>query len=304
MSKRDFLTLSDLSLKEHQALIARARALKAARQRHEVVKTLEGRTLAMVFEKPSTRTRLSFEAAIQQLAGGAVVLTSSESQLGRGETIADTARVMSRYVDCIMFRTFADERLREMAQHATVPVINGLSDGAHPVQLLADLQTVEERLGSYAGKTMTFVGDGSSNMARSWMEAARHFGFQLRLGAPEGYRPPAPELAACAQHVTVFADPLEAVKGADVVITDTWTSMGQEAESALRLKAFQGFRVDDAMVQQAASHAIVLHCLPAHRDEEITSSVLDGPRSAVWDEAENRMHAQKALLEMLILGKV
>jgi ornithine carbamoyltransferase len=297
--KKDFLTLSDLSIDEHRALFRRAHELKAARRRGEAVSTLAGRSLLLIFEKSSTRTRLSFEAAIGQLGGSAITLPMQDSQMSRGETLADTARVASRYVDAIMFRTFGDERLREFAAAATVPVINGLSDGGHPVQILADLFTVEEKLGGVAGRTLAFIGDCASNMARSFCEAAPLFGFQLRLAAPEGYRPPVAELRGA----QLTANPAEAAAGADVVITDVWTSMGQEKESAARLAAFRGFIVDEALLARAASHAVVLHCLPAHRGEEISAAVLDGPRSAVLDEAENRMHVQKALLEQLILRK-
>ena len=296
--KRDFLRLSDLSADEHEALFRRAHALKAARRRGEVVSTLAGRSLLLLFEKASTRTRLSFEAAIGQLGGSAITLPMLESQLSRGETLADTARVASRYVDAIMFRTFADARLRELAEAATVPVINGLSDGGHPVQILADLFTVEERLGTVRGRTLAFIGDCASNMALSFCEAAPIFGFKLRLAAPEGYRPPADALRGA--HLT--AVPEEAARGADVVITDVWISMGQEKEAAARRAAFKGFIVDEALLSHAAQDAVVLHCLPAHRGEEIAASVLEGPQSAVLDEAENRMHVQKALLERLILG--
>jgi ornithine carbamoyltransferase len=298
--KRDFLRLSDLTKDEHRALFRRARDLKAKRAAHEVVRTLEGRSLLLLFEKASTRTRISFEAAIGQLGGQAISLPMQDSQLARGEPLEDTARVASRYVDAIMFRTHADERLSVLAKAATVPVINGLSDGGHPVQVLADLLTVEERLGQVQGKTLAFIGDCASNMARSFCEAAPLFGFTLRLAAPEGYRPPAAEL----QGATVTAVPAEAVQGADVVITDVWTSMGQEAESKARLKAFAGYSVDHALLSKAAPDAVVLHCLPAHRGEEISADVIDGPRSAVWDEAENRLHVQKALLELLILGRL
>jgi ornithine carbamoyltransferase len=295
--KRDFLRLTDLTLEEHRALFKRAHELKKKRQAREVVQTLAGRSLLMLFEKASTRTRISFEAAIGQLGGQAISLPAQDSQLARGEPLEDTARVASRYVDAIMFRTHADSRLTTLAKAATVPVINGLSDGGHPVQVLADLFTVEERLGQVQGKTLAFIGDCASNMALSFLEAAPIFGFTLKLAAPEGYRPP----AAAMRKATMTSVPAEAVKGADVVITDVWTSMGQEAESKARLKAFAGYTVDDAMVAKAAPGAVVLHCLPAHRGEEITASVIDGPRSAVLDEAENRMHVQKALLELLIL---
>ena len=296
--KRDFLRLSDLTREEHRALFRRARELKEKRRRHEEVRTLAGRSLLMLFEKASTRTRISFEAAIGQLGGQAISLPTQDSQLARGEPLEDTARVASRYVDAIMFRTHADARLEALAKAATVPVINGLSDGGHPVQVLADLLTVEERLGSTQGRKLAFVGDCASNMARSFCEAAPLFGFELRLAAPEGYRPPASELRGA----SVTAAPAEAVRGADVVVTDVWTSMGQEAESKARLAALRGYAVDEALLAKATPSAIVLHCLPAHRGEEIAAGVIDGPRSAVWDEAENRLHVQKALLELLILG--
>jgi len=285
--KRDFLKLADLTLAEHRVLFLRAAELKKKRRQ----RTLEGRSLLLLFEKASTRTRISFEAAIGQLGGHAVTLPMSESQVPRGETLEDTARVASRYVDAIMFRTHGDDRLQALARAATVPVINGLSDGGHPVQVLADLFTVEERLGSVEGKLFAFVGDGASNMALSFLEAAPIFRFTLRLAAPEGYRPAGARVST----------PAEAVNGADVVITDVWISMGQEKESAARKKAFSGYMVDEQLMSRAAKHAIVLHCLPAHRGEEITAEVLDGPQSAVLDEAENRLHVQKALLEKLLL---
>ena len=297
--KKDFLQLSDLTPDEHKALFRRAHELKAKRRAHEPVQTLLGRTLLLLFEKASTRTRISFEAAIGQLGGSAVTLPTQDSQIARGETLEDTARVASRYVDAVMFRTHGDDRLRAFAEAATVPVINGLSDGGHPVQILADLFTVEEKLGSVQGKTLAFIGDCASNMALSFCEAAPIFGFNLRLAAPEGYRPP----AAALRGATVRGDAAEAAQGADVVITDVWTSMGQEKEAAARKAALSGFMVDEKLLQKAAAHAIVLHCLPAHRGEEISAAVLDGPRSAVLDEAENRMHVQKALLEHLILRR-
>ena len=292
--KRDFLALSDFTAAEHAALFQRAHELKALRRRSEPVHTLDGRTLLLLFEKHSTRTRLSFEAAIGQLGGTAITLPMQESQISRGETLADTAAVASRYVDAIMFRTHADERLRELAKHSSVPVINGLTDGGHPVQLLADLFTVEERFGSVRGRTIAWVGDGASNMALSWIEAARVFGFALRVCAPEGFQP---TRGAAFELVN---DPADAVRGADVVTTDVWISMGQEKEAAERRRAFATYRVDEALLARARPDAIVLHCLPAHRGEEITAGVIDGPQSVVLDEAENRMHVQKALLEALI----
>jgi ornithine carbamoyltransferase len=300
---RHFLTLSDLSFAEHRALFARAHALKAGRRAHQVERSLEGRTLVLVFEKASTRTRLSFEAAMFQLGGSAITLPYHESQLSRGEPLADTARVISGYADAIMVRTFGDERLAEFAKHSSVPVVNGLTDGGHPVQILADLFTIEERLGSFEGKTVAWIGDGASNMALSWIEAAGLFGFELRICAPEGFRPPEPAVASAQGRVKLFDDPGAAASGADVVTTDVWTSMGQEAESARRKEAFRGYCVDTALVACAEPTAIVLHCLPAHRGEEITEGVIDSAQSAIWQEAENRMHVQKALLETLILGQ-
>jgi ornithine carbamoyltransferase len=297
--KRDFLTLSDFSIDEHRALFRRAHELKAKRRLGEPVQTLAGRSLLLLFEKASTRTRISFEAAIGQLGGSCVTLPMQESQIARGETLEDTARVASRYVDAIMFRTHGDDRLRAFAQAATVPVINGLSDGGHPVQILADLFTVEERLGEIEGKTLAFVGDCASNMALSFCEAAPLFGFSLRLAAPEGYRPPASALRGA----RVTSNPVEAAQGADVIVTDVWISMGQEKEAAARKAALGNFIVDEGLMKHASAHAIVLHCLPAHRGEEISAAVIDGPRSAVLDEAENRLHVQKALLEHLILRR-
>lgn len=297
--KKDFLQLSDLSPEEHRALFQRAHGLKTKRRLHEAVHTLAGRSLLLLFEKASTRTRISFEAAIGQLGGSAITLPLQDSQIARGETLEDTARVASRYVDAILFRTHGDDRLRAFAQAATVPVINGLSEGGHPVQILADLFTVEEKLGGVQGKIFAFVGDCASNMALSFCEAAPLFGFELRLAAPEGYFPPAP----LQRGAKVTSDPAEAARGADVLITDVWISMGQEKEAAARKAALGGFIVDERLLQQASPHAIVLHCLPAHRGEEISAAVLDGAQSAVLDEAENRMHLQKALLEHLILRR-
>jgi len=297
----NFLTLSDLPLAAHQRLFDRAAELKARRKRGERDATLAGRTLVLIFEKASTRTRLSFEAAIGQLGGQAITLSTTDSQLSRGESWSDTARVVSGYADAVMIRTFADERLQEFARASRVPVINGLTDGGHPVQLLADLFTIRERLGSIENRAVAWVGDGASNMARSWVEAAAIFGFELRICAPQGYRPPPGSLHERARLVET---PARAVEGADVVTTDVWTSMGQEKESQQRRAAFAGYCVDAALLAQAKPGAIVLHCLPAHRGEEITSDVLDGPHSAAWDEAENRMHVQKALLEALILAQV
>jgi ornithine carbamoyltransferase len=300
--KRDFLKLSDLSTAEHQRLFSRAIQLKAERKAGQTHTTLAGKTIGLIFEKPSTRTKLSFEAASLQLGGTVITLQSGESQIARGEPVRDTARVASSYVDLLMLRTFGDERLEEFARYSSVPVINGLSDGGHPVQLLADLMTVIERLGSLRDRKVAWVGDGSSNMAHSWIEAAGIFEFQLNLCAPEGFRPAKSRYQNIPQ-MKLFNNPKEAVAGCDVVTTDVWTSMGQEKESADRLRAFQGYQVTLELLDAAAKNAMVLHCLPAHRGEEITDEVIEDPRSAIFDEAENRMHAQKALMELL-LGKL
>ena len=300
-TKRDFLKFTDLTLDEHLGLFRRAAVLKDARRHHRVVRTLAGRTLVMIFEKASTRTRLSFEAAMLQLGGSCIDLSAQNSQMSRGEPLADTARVTGRYCDVVMMRTFADSRIEEFAQHCQVPVINGLTDGGHPVQVLTDLFTIEEKLGPVKGKTLAFIGDTGSNMGRSFTRASSLFDFQLRLASPPGYHP-APDVVATAKsHVQLLRDPKEAVKGADVVITDVWTSMGQEAESKQRLADLGGYQVNAELMKLAAPHAIFLHCLPAHRDEEVTAEVIDGRQSVVWDEAENRLHVQKALLEYLVL---
>jgi len=300
--KRDFLKLRDRSPAEYRKLFDRTHELKRRRKANRIDSTLLGKTLVLLFEKASTRTRLSFEAAMFQLGGHAIDLPMSQSQLNRGEPLTDTAKVLSGYADCVVFRTHGDDRLETFAKTATVPVINGLSDGGHPVQVLTDLFTIEEKLGGVAGKKIAFVGDGASNMARSFVEASRLFEFELHLGSPNEFRPPQSDLDQAGKWTRVFADPREAVAAADVVITDVWTSMGQEAETARRLEAFKGFTLDNALLNFAKPTAPVLHCLPAHRGEEIAGEVIDGPRSVVFEEAENRMHVQKALLEQLLLG--
>ncbi len=302
VKKRDFLKFTDLSLDEHLGLFRRAAQLKEARRQHRVVRTMAGRTLTMIFEKASTRTRLSFEAAMLQLGGSCIDLSAQNSQMSRGEPLADTARVTGRYCDVVMMRTSADARIEEFAVHCEVPVINGLTDGGHPVQILTDLFTIEEKLGPVKGKTLAFVGDTGSNMGRSFSRATSLFGFKLRLASPEGYHPPSEVVEEGAPGaVQLLRDPKEAVRDADVVITDVWTSMGQEAESAKRLKELSSYQVTPELMKLAAPHALFLHCLPAHREEEVTASVIDGPQSVVWDEAENRLHVQKALLEYLVL---
>jgi ornithine carbamoyltransferase len=298
---RHFLRLSDFTRDELHAVVARAAALKTERAAGRRDVTLPGRGVALVFEKASTRTRVSFEAAIAELGGHAIGVDAKTSQLGRGEPLADTARVLSRYVDAIVFRTSTTARLHELAAAATVPVINGLSDDAHPMQLLADMQTLREHFGATEGKHVTFLGDGSSNMARSFVEAAPLFGFTLRVVCPAAYAPPTAEVALAGAHVSVEHDPAIAARDTDVIVTDVFTSMGQEAEAAARATAFAGFMLDDAVVDAAPPHAIVLHCLPAHRGEEISASVMDSPRAfRIWDEAENRMHTAKAVLEFLL----
>jgi ornithine carbamoyltransferase len=301
LTARHFLRLTDLPPEEHRALFARAAELKRRRRAHALDVSLAGRTLVLLMEKASTRTRLSFAAAIGQLGGHAVELAAASSQLARGEPLGDTARVVSGYADAVVFRTSLDSRLQEYTAASSIPVINGLSDGGHPVQVLADLFTVEEALGSVRGRTLAFIGDCASNMALSFLEAAPLFDFALRLSAPQGYRPPPEKLAAAAGHVTLVENPEDAVHGAEVVSTDVWASMGQEVQAAQRRAALQGYTVDEALLRRASPGAIVLHCLPAHRGEEITDAVMRGPQSRIWEEAENRMHVQKALLEHLIL---
>jgi ornithine carbamoyltransferase len=299
MSTRHFLTLTDLTPDELGALIARAGELKAAHRRGERQVRYPGKVMAMLFEKSSTRTRASFEAAWTHLGGHSMFLSPRDIQLGRGETVEDSARVLSRMVDVLVVRTAAHERLELLAGHSTVPVINALTDRFHPCQLLADILTWTERHGDIRGRSAAFVGDGN-NVCQSWIKAARAFGFRLHIAAPAGYRPEPALLAAHADCVQVTNDPAAAVAGADVVITDVWASMGQEDESAARQAAFAGYQVDPALMARAAPGAIFMHCLPAHRGEEVAAAVIDGPQSVVWDEAENRLHAQKALLELLL----
>jgi ornithine carbamoyltransferase len=291
---RDFLAIIDFSSDELEALLQRAHRLKAG----EDTSRLAGKSLAMIFKKSSTRTRVSFEVAMTQLGGHALFLSDRDSQIGRGETIYDTAHVLSRMVDGITIRTFAHEEVEELAQHATVPVINALTDLLHPCQVVADLQTIAEEFGPDLGaRTVAWIGDGN-NMANSWLNAAYRLGFELRLACPQGYDPDAATLkrARGAGNVVLTRDPAEAAEGADVVTTDVWASMGQEDEQAERAKAFAGFVVDGALMKRAHPKAIFLHCLPAHRGEEVTASVIDGPQSRIFDEAENRLHAQKAIL--------
>ncbi len=299
MAVRHFLSLLDFTPDELRALIARAIELKALQQQHACGEPLKNRVLGMVFEKSSTRTRVSFEAAMAQFGGHAIFLSPRDTQLGRGEPIEDTARVLSRMVDAIMVRTFEHEKLERLAAHSRVPVINGLTDLVHPCQLLADMQTWFERHGDIAGRTVAWIGDGN-NMCNSYINAARQFDFALRIACPEGYDPDSRLLAAAGGRVELTRDTQAAAAGVDLVVTDVWASMGQEEEQARRERDFAAFQVDAAVMDAAAPESLFMHCLPAHRGEEVTAEVIDGPHSVVWDEAENRLHAQKALLEFLL----
>ncbi len=298
---RDFLALTDFSPSELRALFALADQMRRGEYRR---RPLEGMALAMLFMKSSTRTRVSFEVGAWQLGAHALFLTPRDVQLGRGEAVADTARVLDRMVQGIMIRTFAHADLEEYAQHSEVPVINGLSDLHHPCQILADLLAVQQHLGSFEGKTIAWIGDGN-NMANSWCDAAAQLGFTLRLACPEGYDPDAAILARALTggNVQLVRDPQEAASGADVITTDVWASMGQEDEQEKRAKAFSAFQVNAALMARAKREAIFLHCLPAHRGEEVTAEVIDGPQSRVWDEAENRLHVQKAVMAVLMGGE-
>jgi len=300
-TKRDFLRLTDLDRSELLDLLERAAEWKLLGKGGP--RPLERMTIGLVFEKASTRTRVSFEVAAFQLGANTMMLSPRDTQLGRGEPIRDTARVLARYLDCLVVRTFGHDTLEEMARFADVPVVNALTDASHPCQLLADLLTITERFGADAlakgGLSIAWIGDGN-NMANSWLEACALLGFDLRLACPEGYDPDPALLARAGGRARVVRAPREAAEGAHVVNTDVWASMGQEGEAAERQRRFAGFIVDDALLRVARPDAIVLHCLPAHRGEEITDAVLEGPHSAVFDEAENRLHAQKALLELLL----
>jgi len=296
---RHFLDLDRTAPADLRHIADLSAALKAGQPYDGIgAAPLAGKTLAMMFERPSTRTRVSFELAARQLGGEVVVLDHTNTHLGRGETIADTARVLSRYADVIILRATDHAKLQEMAAHAGVPVINGLTDRSHPCQVMADVMTIEERLGDIAGTTVAWSGDGN-NMATSLIHAAVQFGFELRLACPKELPPSAAALAWAAERqgrILVGDDPVAAVSGADCVVTDTWVSMGDEAEEARRRALLEPYRVDAGLMAHAALHAIFLHCLPAHRGDEVTDEVMDGPQSAVWDEAENRLHAQKAIL--------
>jgi ornithine carbamoyltransferase len=303
-SLRHFLQLQDLSTDELLYVLERAKLIKDKFKRYEPHRPLHDRTLAMVFEKASTRTRVSFEAGMYQMGGSVIHLTTTDSQLGRSEPIEDTARVVSRMVDLVMIRTFEQTRLETFAAHSRVPVINGLTNEFHPCQILADVFTYIETRGSLSGKIVAWVGD-ANNMAYTWIQAAERLGFTLHVSAPTGYLlDPARLTSVKPGVVKEFADPNEACKGAHLVTTDVWTSMGYEAENEERRKAFADWCVDQDMMAQATPTALFMHCLPAHRGEEVTAEVIDGPQSVVWDEAENRLHVQKALMEFLLLGRL
>jgi ornithine carbamoyltransferase len=301
--KKDLLRILDLTDKELIRFLDRADRMKKLAKGPRMPAPLKGKSLAMLFQKASTRTRVSFEVGMTRLGGHALFLSPQDTQIGRGEPVRDTARVLARYADAIMIRTFAHVVAEELAAHSEVPVINGLTDDHHPCQILADLQTARERGKKLRGMTVAFVGDGN-NVANSWVEAAHLLGFTLRVACPKGFEPKADVMAEAETvgrgDVRIVRDPVEAATGADVLYTDVWTSMGKEGEQKRRLKAFKGFCLDGRLLAAARKDAIVMHCLPAHRGEEITDEVIEGPQSAVWDEAENRMHVQMAILEALI----
>jgi len=300
---RHFLRLRDFERAEFEHLFKRTAVIKERFKNYVAYQPLVDRMLAMVFEKSSTRTRVSFEAGIYQLGGSSIVLNMGETQLGRGEPIEDVARVVSRMVDIVMIRTFEHAIIERFAAQSRVPVINGLTNEHHPCQVLADVYTLQEHRGPIEGRTVAWIGDGN-NMCNTWIEAAVLLGFDLHVATPRAYAPSRAFVEHGGTRVKLFTDPMEAVEGADVVTTDVWTSMGFEAENDTRQKAFAGFMVDAAMMARAKTDALFMHCLPAHRGEEVAADVVDGPQSVVWDEAENRLHVQKALMEYLLLGKV
>lgn len=300
--KKDFLSLSDWSLSDLEDIFALTRDLKAKQQQGQPHRLLEGKTLAMIFEKSSTRTRVSFEVGMYQLGGHALFLHSGTTQMGRGEPIRDSAKVMARYCDGVMIRTFSHAIVEEFAAHSSVPIINGLTDLNHPCQLLADLFTVREHRPNYRDLVYCWIGDGN-NMANSWINAASVFGFELRLATPQGYEPDAGVVAQARQagaRLILTNDPREAAAGADILNTDVWASMGQEEEQQVRAGDFAGFQINSELLSIAAGDALVMHCLPAHRDEEITNEVMEGPQSIIFDEAENRLHVQKAIMATLM----
>ena len=299
---KHFLTLLDLDKSQLQKLLQRAIELKAMRNAGEDHQYFKSRVMGMIFDKSSTRTRVSFEAAMAQFGGHAIFLSPRDTQLGRGEPIEDTARVLSRMVDIIMIRTFAHSGIEAFAANSRVPVINALTDMYHPCQLLADMQTFVEHRGNIKGSTIAWIGDGN-NMCHSYINAARQFEFTLKIAAPKGYEPDAEIMRAAGDRITLCHDPREACEGADMISTDVWASMGQEEEQTKRSKAFADFQVTKDLMRLAKKDALFMHCLPAHRGEEVAAEVIDGPQSVVWDQAENRLHSQKALIEILLQQK-
>jgi ornithine carbamoyltransferase len=301
--KKDLLSFAEMEPADFEDIWLRAARLKKMLKEGKEHASLKGKTLGMIFDKSSTRTRISFEVGMYQLGGIALFLNSRDTQIGRGETIADSARMMSRYLNGIMIRTFAQKSVEELASYASIPVINGLTDLLHPCQILADLFTIIEKKGSYDGVKVAYIGDGN-NVANSWIEAAAKLPFNLALACPEGYDPDGTIMRESAKEskgrVTLYRDPFDAARDADVLYTDVWTSMGQEAESQERKKIFKNFQINQALLGTAKKDVVVMHCLPAHRGEEITADVIDGPQSVVIDEAENRLHVQKAVLEILL----
>ncbi|HOG08349.1 MAG: ornithine carbamoyltransferase [Syntrophales bacterium] len=301
--KKDLLSEFDLAKDDFECIFEKAKRQKRIHEEGRFYQPLRGKTLGMIFDKSSTRTRISFEVGMYQLGGIALFLNSRDTQLGRGENIMDSARIMSRYLDGIMIRTFSQKAVEEFARHASIPVINGLTDLLHPCQILSDLFTIMEKKGAYEGKTIAYIGDGN-NIANSWINAAARLPIRLALACPEGYRPDRRILARALKNngadILLTDRPEEAVKGADIVYTDVWASMGQEHEQEERAGRFQRFQVNERLLKHARKDALVMHCLPAHRGEEITAEVLDGPQSIVVDQAENRLHVQKAILEILL----
>ncbi|MBI3044860.1 MAG: ornithine carbamoyltransferase [Betaproteobacteria bacterium] len=304
MAVRHFLQFRDFSLEEYEYLFERTRWIKDMFKRYVPYQPLRDRTLAMVFEKQSTRTRVSFEAGMHQLGGSVITLMTHDTQMGRGEPIEDVARVITRMVDIVMIRTFEQTIIEKFAEYSRVPVVNGLTNEYHPCQILADIYTFVEQRGSIRGKTVAWIGD-SNNVCNTWLQAAEAFDFNVHVSTPPGYEVE-PERAGLygTDHYEEFDDPMKAAKGADLITTDVWTSMGDEAQSARRKRDFEAWRVDAEMMKAAKKDALFMHCLPAHRGEEVAAKVIDGPQSVVWDEAENRLHTQKALMEYLLLGRI
>jgi len=301
MNIRHFLNLDDLTPAELDQLLESAIRGKQRLLKGKVQETLKGRVLAMIFEKSSTRTRVSFETGMAQLGGQAVFLSPDDTQLGRGEPIEDTARVLSKMVDAVMIRTFEHEKLQRFAKFADIPVINGLTDTYHPCQLLADMQTYREHRGSIKDRTVAWLGDGN-NMCHSYINASRLFDFELHIACPETHRPRPEIVESAGDHVQLYSDPAEAIANVDLVVTDVWASMGQESETESRTAIFRDYQVNKKLMDHAKKDALFMHCLPAHRGDEVTAEVIDGPQSVVWDEAGNRLHSQKALLEFLLVN--